>query len=189
MMLRPSGGVLAILCLFSFPPGFAQTGLPPRAPETQDAHSATVTCRGAAVYSAGSGPEVHVARMGTLDQRNPLAPLTNAPPSKVIEVRIRGKLAAAYGPTFHELRRAGPPGDLERELGNAIQWEPNLATLPRELMIVGDEQAELVAKLRFVKCSAAPNARPARQSGKPNANGARTPAAKPSESVPRGTLE
>ena len=129
-------------------------------------------------------------RIGTLDQRNPLAPLTNAPPSIVVEVTIRGKLASAHGPSFQQLRRGGPPQDLERELGNPIQWEPNLATLPREVLIVGEERAEVIAKLRFVKCSAAP-APPVRRPVKSKAKPRDAPAApsKPVGPLPRGAID
>jgi hypothetical protein len=130
---------------------------------------------------------VHVVRVGTLDQRNPLAPRTNAPALIVLEVRIRGKAASAYGTTFHELRRSGPPDDLERDYGNAIQWERTLSTVPQELLILAEEQGEVVAKLRFLKCSAPPNPRGRETKPKPRAS----PRAleNPIERLPRGTLE
>jgi hypothetical protein len=104
----------------------------------------------------------------------------------VLEVRIRGKPASAHGTTFQELRRSGAPGDLERDLGNAIQWDQSLSSLPRELLIVGDEQGEVVAKLRFVKCTAPAN-RGVPQ-GKPKGR-APGPMQKPIEHLPRGTLD
>ena len=116
-----------------------------------------MTCAGVAVFSAGGGPEVHVLRRGMLDQRNPLAPSTNVPPATVLEVTIRGKLAAAYGPTFQEMRRAGPPQELEREIGNPIRWGPNLAELPHDIVIVGDNR-EVIANLRYLKCLPQPKA-------------------------------
>ena len=64
-------------------------------------------------------------------------PQPNVPPATVLEVTIKGKLAAAYGPTFQEMRRAGPPQELEREIGNPIRWGPNLAKLPHEIVILG----------------------------------------------------
>jgi hypothetical protein len=192
-MLRHIASVLALSCFLSRSPAFAQTGLPPAADALADrAESATVGCPGAAVFSAGGGPEVHVMRVGTLDQRNPLAPLTDAQPATVLEVKIRGKLAAAYGPNFQELRRAGPPQDLERELGNAIEWKSNLAELPRNMLILGSEKAEVIARLQFVKCLAIPKARPPREE-RVKAPSAKPPSTsrqeRPALPIPRGTLE
>ena len=49
------------------------------------------------------------------------------------------------------MRRAGPPQELEREIGNPIQWGPNLANLPHDIVILGDYR-EGVANLRYLKC-------------------------------------
>jgi hypothetical protein len=158
------------------------------APEAQEATS--VTCPGVAVYSAGSGPEVHVTRRGSLSQQNALSPRTEAPPWTVLEVTIRGRLAATYGASFQEMHRAGPPDELERELGNAIQWQPNLAGLPRVMVLIGDEQSEVIAKLRFAKCgpkpkrAAAPQPLKAKPSEAPEQREQRPPAP-----VPRGAIE
>jgi hypothetical protein len=50
-----------------------------------------------------------------------LRPRAGAPPWIVLEVAIKEKPASAFGPSFQEMRRGGPPGDLERELGNGIR--------------------------------------------------------------------
>jgi hypothetical protein len=187
IMLRRSAVFIAAgICSASS----AQTGslaAPKTRPEASQAGN--VPCLNAAVFSAGAGPEVHVTRLGTLDQRDPLAPLTKAKPARIIEVRIRDKLAAAYGPSFQELRRAAAPPDLERGLGNSIQWEPNLAALPRTLSIVGELPGEVVAILKFIRCAGTekPSARPRPAKEKPNS---KPPVdVKPSRPLPRGTLE
>jgi hypothetical protein len=173
--------VIALSGLLPISSAMAQIALPEGVPP------ANVTCPGGAVFSAGSGPEVQVTRIGILDQRNPLAPLTDAPSLSVVEVRIRGKLAAAYGPGFDAMRRGGPPEDLEREFGNAIRWEPNLASLPRNLQIVAEDSAEVIAKLRFVKCLTPGKARPERERAiRPNEAPAPVPRAVP---LPRGALQ
>jgi hypothetical protein len=107
----------------------------------------------------------------------------------VLEVRIRGKPASANGTTFQELRRSGPPGDLERDLGNAIQWDQTLGTLPRELLIVGEEPGEVVAKLQFVKCSAPANPPVPQAKRKPSTPQKPGAPGKPTAPLPRGTLE
>jgi hypothetical protein len=144
-------------------PSLGQTGPQagsgrPSEPDT----GADVTCAGAAVYWAGSGPEVHVTRRGTIGQSSPLAPQSGAEDATVLEVRIRGKPAAAYGPSFAEMRRAGPPHELEQQFGAAIQWDASLS-LPRQFLVVDDDASAVVARLRFVKCLPPPKARPARQ--------------------------
>jgi len=109
----------------------------------------------------------------------------------VLEVAIRGKLAAAYGPSFQEMRRAGPPQELERETGNPIQWEPNLASLARNILVIGDDKG-VIANLGYLKClpgRKAPTARNDR--AKPRA-GERPAAAKgqaPAFPVPQGAME
>jgi hypothetical protein len=170
----------------------AQTGSRAKSsdPPDEPGKAPEVTCAGVAVFSAGGGPEVHVLRRGMLDQRNPLAPSTNVPPATVLEVTIRGKLAAAYGPTFQEMRRAGPPQELEREIGNPIRWGPNLAELPHDIVILGDNR-EVVANLRYLKCLPRRKQSPAPEEGassKPRA----APSAKeqgPAFQLPRGALE
>jgi hypothetical protein len=45
------------------------------------------------VFSAGSGPQVHVARRGSMSLQNALRPLSNATPAVVLQVTISGKVA------------------------------------------------------------------------------------------------
>jgi len=88
------------------------------------------------------------------------------------------------------MRRAGPAQELERETGNPIQLEPNLADLPRNILIIGDDKA-VIANLGYLKClpgRKAPSARNDR--AKPQAGG--RPAAKgqaPAFPVPQGAME
>jgi hypothetical protein len=185
----PLAGAIAILYLLSTTPTFAQAGVSSQTPDSGQATN--VACPGAAVFSAGSGPEVHVTGIGTLDQRNPLAPAPQARPATVLEVRIRGKLASATGPSFQELRRGGPPQDLERELGNRIVWEADLSTLPHNLLIVGEERGEVIAKLRFVKCAPSPKVPPRQQQPvRPRAKEKPAPAPQqPVGPIPQGAID
>jgi hypothetical protein len=78
-------------------------------------------------------------------------------------------------------RASGTPEDLERELRRAIRWEPNLASLPDAILIVGEDDSEVIARLRFVKCVTSPN----RQHGPP----AKAPARRvPEDPLPLGTI-
>ena len=43
--------------------------------------------------SAGSGPQVHVVRRGSMSLQNALRPLSNATPAVVLQVTISGKVA------------------------------------------------------------------------------------------------
>src|SRR4051812_32706006 len=53
--------------------------------------SADVACAGAAAYSAGSGPQVHVVRRGAMSLQNALRPLSKATSAVVLQVTISGK--------------------------------------------------------------------------------------------------
>jgi len=183
---------LALSFIFLTAAVLAQTGSRAKSsnPPDEPGKANEVTCAGVAVFSAGGGPEVHVLRRGILDQRNPLAPSTNVPPATVLEVTIRGKLAAAYGPTFQEMRRAGPPEELERQIGNPIRWGPNLAELPHDIVILGDNR-EVIANLRYLKCLPRRKQSPARDEGA-SSKPREAPSAKeqgPALQLPRGALE
>jgi hypothetical protein len=193
-MLRTRASVLSLLCILGAVPSLGQSGAqaPSAQPAEADTASPDITCAGPVVYWAGSGPEVHVIRRGIIDQRSPLAPRADASAATVLDVRIRGKSASAYGPSFEKMRRAGPPQELEKEFGTAIKWGANLASLPREILLVANDGAEVVAKLRFVKCLPPPKARPARvQPAKPRPTEA-PPTAKqrlPAAPVPQGAIQ
>ena len=167
----------------------------PAAPEGKEddakAEPAAVTCAGAAAYSAGSGPQVHVVRRGSMSLQNALRPLSNAAPAVVLQVTISGKSATAHGPDFGEMRRGGPPQQLEEESGSRVRWDKNLGALPRTILIIGDDRSEPIARLRFVACTNIPKVAPAgdravRPRG-PNA-GAKPPQA-PTRALPKGALQ
>jgi hypothetical protein len=190
-MLRKSASVVSVSIFLAGSVTSAQTGAIRSTVGSEDgASSSDVICAGVAVFSAGGGPEVHVVGRGSLDQRNPLAPLTDAPPATVLAVTIKGKSAATYGPSFQEMRRAGPPQDLEREMGNAIQWEANLASLPHQISILGDDN-EIIAKLRYVKCLPRKKAPPARPSttSRPGEVAPATREQAPAFPVPQGAMK
>ena len=92
---------------------------------------------------------------------------------------------------FQEMRRAGPPQELEREIGNPIWWGPNLAELPHDILIVGDKSKNVIANLRYLKCCTElklPPAPEGRASSKPRqASSAKEQG--PAFQLPRGALE
>src|SRR5215212_10722511 len=114
-----------LLLLLSTSPVFAQAAPVADEANQSDAktESADVACAGAAAYSAGSGPQVHVVRRGSMSLQNTLRPLSNATPAVVLQVTISGKVATAHGPDFEEMRRGGPPQQLEEESGSRIIWD------------------------------------------------------------------
>ena len=180
-MLSTRASVLVASWLFSISHVSAQVdGVMPRL-ERGKQQETLRGCPGAVAFWAGSGPEVHITRVGSMEEFNPLTSASSGPPI-VLEVRIRGKLTAAYGGSFQAMRRAsGTPEDLERELRRAIRWEPNLASLPDAILIVGEDDREVIARLRFVKCVTSPN----RQHGPP----AKAPARRvPEDPLPPGTI-
>ncbi len=183
-----------LLLLLSTPPVFAQaTSAAPEGKEGDaKVESAGVTCAGAAAYSAGSGPQVHVVRRGSMSLQNALRPLSNAMPAVVLQVTISGKVATAHGRDFEEMRRGGPPQQLEEESGSRIMWDKHLGPLPRTILIVGDDRSEPIARLRFVACTNLPKLAPAgdravRTRG-PNAR-AKPPEQAPTRALPHGAIQ
>jgi hypothetical protein len=156
-MTANTATAVAAAALWMLGPASAQTSPAARpGAEERPGPSGPEACAGkAAVYSAGSGPRVQVVRRGTLSRQNPLRPSSDPQSTLVLQVSINGKTAAAYGPSFEEMRRAGPPAWLERESGNAIDWEPDLAGLPQTITILSEDGPEVIARLRFAGCAAA----------------------------------
>ena len=183
-----------LLLLLSTSPVFAQAA--PVAPEAKQSdaktESADVACAGAAAYSAGSGPQVHVVRRGSMSLQNTLRPLSNATPAVVLQVTISGKVATAHGRDFEEMHRGGPPQQLEEESGSRIMWDKHLGALPRTILIVGDERSEPIARLRFVACTNVPKVAPARdravRTRGPNA-GAKPPEQARTRALPHGAIQ
>lgn len=115
----------------------------------------TVACGAkAARFEGEKGFEVFVTRVGRAQVENPLRPLTPET-TEVLQVAIGGKLATAYGPDLSALRRGGPPGAIEAQLGTAIRWQPDLPPLPDPLSIVSEDGRPL-ARLGFRDCTEAP---------------------------------
>jgi hypothetical protein len=183
-MLGKTGLVSVVVLLLGVSAASGQTD-PKRTAGAQDL---LTSCAGVAVFSAGSGPDVHVIRHGTLDQTSPLTPLTKVPPAVVLEVNIRGKPAAAYGPSFQEMRRAGPAHELEREVGNPIEWAPNLASLPAEIRLLGEDN-EVLASLRYSKCVSRKKVAPPRAERAAPQERPTGKAKAPALPMPRGALE
>ena len=126
-------------------------------PGRSDAPDARVLCNHAGLYWAGSGPQVQVIRRGALTLANGQRPLENPSRSLALQVRINGKLATAYGPTYDKMRRAGPPNQLEDETGSKIQWEKTLGALPNRILILSDDESEVIARLEFLGCGSSDN--------------------------------
>ncbi|AWN35291.1 hypothetical protein [Methylobacterium radiodurans] len=115
----------------------------------------TIACGAkAARFEGEKGGEVFVTRVGRAQVENPLRPLTPET-TEVLQVAIGGKLATAYGPDLSALRRGGPPGAIEAQLGTAIRWQEGLPALPDPLTIVSEE-GRPVARLGFRECTEAP---------------------------------
>jgi hypothetical protein len=162
------------------------------APAVKAAESPEACGRSPAIYWAGSGPRVTVARQGALASRKPLEPDSAAVAMVVLEVRINEKAATAYGPGFDELRRGGPPGQLEQESGAAIRWSDGLAGLPATLTVVAEEGPEVIARLRFERCAA--RAERPRERPRPAPRQAPTPDPAPKRdtpptALPRGAIQ
>lgn len=115
----------------------------------------TIACGAqAARFEGGKGFEVFVTRVGRAQVENPLRPLTPET-TEVLLVAIGGKLATAYGPDLSALRRGGPPGAIEAQLGTSIRWQETLPPLPDPLSIVSEDGRPLV-RLGFRECTEAP---------------------------------
>lgn len=115
----------------------------------------TIACGSqAARFEGERGGEVFVTRVGRAQVENPLRPLTPET-TEVLQVVIGGKLATAYGPDLSALRRGGPPGAIEAQLGTTIRWQEALPPLPDPLSIVSEDGRPL-ARLGFRECTEAP---------------------------------
>jgi hypothetical protein len=123
--------------------------------------------------------------------QNALRPLSEATPAVVLQVTISGKAATAHGPDFEEMRRGGPPQQLEEESGSRVMWDKNLGALPRTILIVGEDQSEPVARLRFVACTNLPKVAPAKdRAGTPGPNArAKPPEQAPTRPLPQGAIQ
>ncbi|MFD0934579.1 hypothetical protein ACFQ12_05190, partial [Methylobacterium trifolii] len=141
----------------------------------------TPACAGqAARYEGEKGFGLFVTRIGQAEVANPLRPLTPEV-TRVLQVTIAGKVATAYGPDLAALRRGGPPGAIEAQLGSPIRWEASLPELPDPLTIVS-EAGETLATLGFRECAEAPAVKaPPPEAAKRDRKRAPRTGAKPSE--------
>lgn len=155
-MLRAVNVAVGLWIVMVWPLTVHATGAVPPAsnkPDQGASQAAGIACASnRAVYWAGGGPKVHVIRRGIMTGENALRPSSEVRPEVVVLVSITGKTATAFGPSFDQMRRAGPPDDLERETGRTIQWEPSITSLPDTIQVVSDDGPEVVARLRFVQC-------------------------------------
>jgi hypothetical protein len=163
------------------PPGPVGRQGPP-GPPGPPAHGAT--CGDAVWYWAGSGPRVQVVRRGSMALQNELLPLPSSSRSLVLQVRINGKDATAHGSNFLELRRAGPPRELEKETGSRIEWQAGLGTLPETIHILHDD-GEVIARLQSIGCES-----PEQTTRVKTPPRAPKPAERsPPENLPRGAIQ
>jgi hypothetical protein len=150
---------IALALVFgSHNPGWVQVGVQSQPPSPAKARQADKVgepegCVGSsAIYWAGSGPRVHVLRRGAVSEQKPLEPKSVPRESVVLEVLINAKAATAFGPSFDEMRRGGPPRQLEEETGSPIRWSSDLAGLPLTLKIIAEDGPQVVARLGFEGC-------------------------------------
>jgi len=178
------------------PPGpsvpIRQLGQPP--PER--AQGSDLACdTKAALYEADKGLKLWVMRSGTIERDAALNPLSGQGSDVVVQVNVGGSLATAYGPSFANLLRGGPPERLEAERGRRIAWSAKLDRLPDALQIVSEDGSGMLARFRFKQCGAAPSAKPdtprpvkakPRKAPPPEARGQEAPSSPP---IPQGAIQ
>ena len=131
----------------------------------------------AALYTAGN-VRVWVLRRGTMQDNNPLRPMSRDQ-LIVLQVVVNGRSATAFGPTFDTLRQGGAPARLEEASGYPITWDSNSQGRPDSFRIVAEDGRVLLGPLNFGSCGDAPAAaveRPGRAQQRPErAEGRRSP--------------
>ena len=149
----------------------------------------------AGLYGSG-GLKLWVTRRGTIEQENPLRPLSRET-LLVLQVAVNGRLATAYGPDADHLRQGSAPARLEEASGHPVRWAPDGAELPASLRIVAEDGTVLLGPLAFQSCGPAPRAVPQAAAkpvpppkGRPNPPAASAPAsgAPPGLSLPQGAI-
>ena len=108
----------------------------------------------AARYVAGK-LAVWVTRTGTLQEDNPLRPLSRDT-LLVLQVVANGRSATAFGPDFENMRQGGPPATLEAANGRPVAWEPDARGFPAQFRVVSEDGRVLLGPLTFEACEAAP---------------------------------
>jgi hypothetical protein len=178
-----SGLFGAALALGLFVTGLAraqkeEAGTQPAAPNCGDK---------AALYAAGKTFRMWVTRKGSLAEENPLRPLTKDQLT-VLQIVVNNKVASAYGPDFDNMRRGGPPQQLEAANHTTIAWQPVPDELPRAIRVVADDGTLVLGPITFVECGDAPTVMAAPAPRKPRKPAASTGEARPSVALPQGAI-
>ncbi|MDB5512958.1 MAG: hypothetical protein JWR08_2441, partial [Enterovirga sp.] len=105
-----------------------------------------LACGAQAALFTGGGFRIWVTRQGSLEQENPLRPLS---PETVLvfQVSVNGRVASAYGPDAQHLRQAGSPKALEESNPTPIRWAGGLDDLPPEFRVVSESGEVLLGPL------------------------------------------
>jgi hypothetical protein len=110
----------------------------------------------AALYAAGK-VQVWVTRRGTLQEDNPLRPLSPATLT-VLQVVVNGRSATAFGPDFEHMRQGGAPARLAEAAGHPITWDSGPQNCPAAFRVVAEDGRVLLGPLTFQSCGDAPAA-------------------------------
>jgi hypothetical protein len=108
----------------------------------------------AAIYAAGK-VRVWVLRKGTMQEDNPLRPLSRDQLT-VLQVVVNGRSATAFGPNFETMRQGGAPASLEEASGHPITWDSTPQALPDSFRVVSEDGRVLLGPLAFETCGDAP---------------------------------
>jgi hypothetical protein len=136
-------------------PTLAQT--PGAAPLGPRPPSHAPECGGkAALYTAGK-VQVWVTRRGTVQEDNPLRPLSPATLT-VLQVVVNGRSATAFGPDFEHMRQGGTPARLAEAAGHPIAWDGGPQAFPAAFRVVSEDGRVLLGPLAFQSCGDAPAA-------------------------------
>ena len=95
-----------------------------------------------------------------LRQRKALEPEGASTEAVVVEVRIEGKSASAYGPSFDRYNVDQPCKTSSKRLGRRSGGGMVRPVYRPALVILSEEGSEVVARLRFESCGPRPLGRP-----------------------------
>jgi len=130
----------------------------------------------AAAYASGN-VRIWVLRRGTMQEENPLRPLSRDQ-LIVLQVVVNGRSATAFGPSFDSMRQGGAPARLEEASGHRIAWDSGPQILPDNFRVVSEDGRVLLGPLSFDSCGDAPAVaaeKPARAQPKPERGEGRRP--------------
>ena len=108
----------------------------------------------AAVYASGN-VRIWVLRRGTMQEDNPLRPLSRDQ-LIVLQVVVNGRSATAFGPDFESMRQGGAPARLEEASGHWIAWDSGPQILPDSFRVVSEDGRVLLGPLSFETCGDTP---------------------------------